>query len=105
VDWIHSEQWAFSLLYNYADAGDFDQLRLSDELSGITFSNPGDFAANHRYDGINLNTVTLTTSYYFGSNVRGVIEANGDLQGTDDHAHREAEHYLLMGLDAATGSR
>jgi len=101
VDWIYSEKWAFSLLYNYADAGDFDKLRLSDELSGLNTGDFDDVFANNRYDGINLNTVTLTTSYYFGSNVRGVIEANGDLQGTDDYAHREAEHYLLMGLDAA----
>jgi hypothetical protein len=98
VDWIHSEQWAFSLLYNYADAGDFDELGLNDELSG---SPVGDPFANYRFDGINLNTVTLTSSYYFATNVRGVIEANGDLQATNDYAHREPEHYLLMGLDAA----
>jgi len=102
VDWIPNERWAFSLLYNYADAADFDELRLKDVDSTIQFDGgSGDFTANNRFDGINLNTVTLTSSYYFGTNVRGVIEANGDLQSTDDYAHREAEHYLLLGMDAA----
>ncbi|MEF8792610.1 MAG: hypothetical protein V5A50_02885 [Thiohalorhabdus sp.] len=98
VDWIPNEKWAFSLLYNYADAGDFDEVRLTDFPAVSSSSDP---FANNRYDGLNLNTVTFTTSYYFGTNVRGVMEANGDLRATNNFAHREAEHYLLLGLDAA----
>jgi len=100
VDWIYSEKWAFSLLYNYADADDFDEVRLDDHAN-IQSADVGSIYANNRYDGINLNTATLTTSYYFGTNVRGVIEVNGDLQATNDYAHREPEHYFLLGLDAA----
>ncbi|KPV41455.1 hypothetical protein AN478_02480 [Thiohalorhabdus denitrificans] len=96
VDWIMSPEWAFSLLYNYGDADDLDEVQLSD--FGVTVN---DDLANTRYDGLNLNTLTFTTSYYFASNVRGVVEANYDFQDTNDFAHREREHYLLMGLDAA----
>ncbi len=101
IDWIYSREWAFSLLYNYADAGDLDEVRLSDELAGLS---PGDFdssLSNNRFDGINLNTLTATASYYFGTNIRGVMEASYDFQDTDDFAHREREHYFLLGLDGA----
>ena len=100
VDWIPSQKWAFSMLYNYADANDLDRVRLSDFASISAGDVDGTFA-NNRYDGLNLNTITFTSSYYFASNVRGVIEANGDLQSTNDFGHGEAEHYLLFGLDAA----
>jgi len=83
VDWIPNRKWAFSMLYNYADANDFDRVRLSDFASINAGSVEGTFA-NNRYDGLNLNTITFTSSYYFASNVRGVIEANGDLQSTND---------------------
>jgi len=100
VDWIPNRKWAFSMLYNYADANDFDRVRLSDFASINAGNDEGTFA-NNRYDGLNLNTITFTSSYYFAPNVRGVIEANGDLQSTNDFGHGEAEHYLLFGLDAA----
>jgi len=99
-DWIPNRKWAFSMLYNHADANDFDRVRLSDFASINAGNDEGTFA-NNRYDGLNLNTITFTSSYYFAPNVRGVIEANGDLQSTNDFGHGEAEHYLLFGLDAA----
>jgi hypothetical protein len=87
VDWIYNDRWAFSLLYNYADAGDFDD-------SGTIF------------EGLALNSVTLGASYYFMRNLKGVIEVNADLLSRDAGGppfvgHQTKEHYLLIGLDAA----
>jgi hypothetical protein len=84
VDYIHSDHWAFSLLYNYADAGDF-------ESSGTIF------------EGININTLTVNASYYFMRNVKGVIELTGDFQKetTSFTAHPTKEGYALVGIDAA----
>lgn len=84
VDYIHSDRWAFSLLYNYADANDF-------ENSGTIF------------EGININTLTVTASYYFMRNVKGVIELTGDFQKetTGFTAHPTKEGYALVGIDAA----
>jgi len=100
MDWILNPRWAFSLLYNYADAGDFDEVRLSDEMTELDPVEI-DSLADTRFDGINLNTVTVTVSHYFATNVRGVLEINGDLQEPNDYAHQEAENYLLLGMDAA----
>jgi len=84
VDYIHSERWAFSLLYNYADAKDLD--------------NTGTI-----YEGININTLTLATSYYFMRNVKGVIEIAGDFQKETARytAHPTKEGYILLGIDTA----
>lgn len=84
VDYIHNDRWAFSLLYNYADANDF-------ENSGTIF------------EGININTLTVNASYYFMRNVKGVIELTGDFQKetTSFTAHPTKEGYLLVGIDAA----
>ena len=84
MDYIHSDRWAFSLLYNYADANDF-------ENSGTIF------------EGININTLTVTASYYFMRNVKGVIELTGDFQKetTGFTAHPTKEGYALVGIDAA----
>ena len=84
VDYIHSDRWAYSLLYNYADANDF-------ENSGTVF------------EGININTLTLTASYYFMRNVKGVIEITGDFQKETASftAHPTKEGYVLVGFDAA----
>jgi len=86
VDYIHSDRWAYSLLWNYADARE-----LSD--------------SNTIYAGINMNTLTLTASYYFMRNVKGVIEINGDFLRANETppliGHASKEGYVLVGIDAA----
>lgn len=88
LDWIPPGPWAWSVLWNYADAGDFDG---SDTI----------------YEGIETNTVTGTAAYYFARNVKGVIEANIDLladkpqSGTYWTGHLDPDHYVLVGIDAA----
>jgi len=87
LDYIYSDRWAYSLLYSYADAGD-----LAD--SGTV------------YEGIDLNTLTATASYYFMRNVKGVIELNVDLQNKDSNpndgiGHDTKEGYFLLGFDTA----
>jgi hypothetical protein len=88
LDWIPKGPWAYSVLWNYADAGDFDG---SDTI----------------YEGIETNTVTGTAAYYFARNVKGVIEANVDLMsdkaksGTYWTGHLDPDHYVLVGVDAA----
>jgi len=88
VDYIHSDHWAYSLLYNYTNADDFKN---TDTI----------------YEGIDMNTVTFTASYYFMRNVKGVIELNVDLLDTVDQSgtyytgHLTGENYALIGFDAA----
>jgi len=88
VDYIHSDRWAYSLLYNYTDANDFEN---TDTI----------------YEGIDMNTITLTASYYFMRNIKGVIEVNYDLldpvnkTGTYYTGHLTGENYALLGFDAA----
>ena len=88
VDYIHSDHWVYSLLYNYADADDFKN---TDTV----------------YEGIDINSLTLSTSYYFMRNVKGVIEVNLDLLDTVDKTgaywtgHLTGENYALIGFDAA----
>ncbi len=86
IDYIHSDFWAFSLLYNYANANDFDN------TSTI-------------YEGIDINTITATISYYFMRNVKIVAEGNFDLLRKDNDAdfvgHESKEHYFILGFDAA----
>jgi len=88
VDYIHSDRWAYSLLYNYTDANDFEN---TDTI----------------YEGIDMNTITLTASYYFMRNIKGVIEVNLDLLDTVPQTgayftgHLSGENYALVGFDAA----
>jgi hypothetical protein len=88
VDYIYSDRWAYSLLYNYTDANDFEN---TDTI----------------YEGIDMNSVTLTASYYFMRNIKGVIEVNFDLldpvakTGTYFTGHLTGENYALVGFDAA----
>jgi len=88
VDYIQSDHWAYSLLYNYADAND---LKNTDTV----------------YEGIDINSLTLSASYYFMRNVKGVIEVNLDLldsvdkTGTYWTGHLSGENYALIGFDAA----
>jgi len=87
IDYIHDDRWAYSLLYSYADANDL--------------ANSGTV-----YEGIDLNTFTVTTSYYFMRNIKGVIEINVDLQDKDNNpndgiGHNTGEGYFLVGFDTA----
>ncbi len=88
IDYIHSDHWAYSLLYNYADAND---LKNTDTV----------------YEGIDINSLTLSASYYFMRNVKAVIEVNLDLLDTVDQTgtywtgHLSSENYALIGFDAA----
>lgn len=86
VDYIHSDRWAYSALYNYADANDFK-------------------GTGSLYEGIDINSLTLTAAYYFMRNVKGVIEANMDFLAKDNDAnfvgHETKENYLLVGVDLA----
>lgn len=88
VDYIPNERWAFSLLYNYADAGDFAD---TDTV----------------YEGIDMNSLSLTASYYFMRNVKGIAEINVDFldevekTGTFWTGHLSKENYILFGFDAA----
>lgn len=87
IDYVHSDRWAYSLLYNYADADDFD--------------NTGTV-----YEGIDINSLSLTASYYFMRNVKAVVEVNADFLSEDEGGppfvgHQTKEHYLLVGFDTA----
>ncbi|MGM0593810.1 MAG: hypothetical protein ACQETD_04665 [Pseudomonadota bacterium] len=84
VDYIHSREWAFSGLYNWTDSGDLD-------------------GTNTVYNGIDMDSLTLTGSYYFMTNVKGIMEVNFDMLDTDDepHGHNGTDSYFLLGFDAA----
>lgn len=88
VDWIANERWAFSALYNYDNAGDLAH-------------------TNTVYEGIAMNSLSLTASYYFMRNVKGIIETNFDFlnkthpSGPYFTGHLSRENYILVGFDAA----
>ncbi|HUF19378.1 MAG TPA: hypothetical protein VMP00_01370 [Burkholderiales bacterium] len=87
VDYIPNDRWAFSALYNYAEADDFKE-------TGTI------------YEGIKMNSVTFASAYYFMRNVKAVAEVNADLLGKDRGdppfvGHQSKEHYILFGFDAA----
>lgn len=86
ADFVQSERWVYSLLYNYGDAGDFKN-------SGT------------EYEGIDLSSLTLAVSYYTARNVKLIAEATYDLlesDGTKDGiGHDTKEGYLLVGIDFA----
>ena len=87
VDFIMNDRWALSMLYNYADADEFD-------------------GTGTVYEGIDIDSVTFGASYYFMRNVKAVMELNIDLLSEDDGGppyvgHQGKENYLLLGFDAA----
>lgn len=88
VDYVPGNKWTYSLLYNYADGGDFDN---TDTV----------------YEGIDIDSLTFNASYYFMRNVKGVLEFNYDLldkeaqSGTYYTGHLTQENYVLVGFDAA----
>lgn len=85
LDYIPNEKWAFSLLHNYAEASDFDD-------------------TNTVYEGLEINSLSATASYYFMRNVKAVVEVNLDLLSRDSGGppfvgHQSKENYLLLGFD------
>lgn len=84
IDYIHSPLWAFSALYNRTDSGDLE-------------------GSNTVYNGIDMDSITLGASYYFMTNVKGVMEVNYDLLDTDveSYGHNGTDSYFLLGFDAA----
>jgi hypothetical protein len=86
VDYVYNDRWTFSLLYNYANNDGFKN-------TGTVF------------EGIKMNALTATASYYFMRNVKGVMEATVDFQKKDNDpdfvGHETKEGYILFGIDAA----
>ena len=88
LDWIPNDRWAFSALYNYAGAGDFAR-------------------SNTIYEGIAINSLSLTASRYFMRNVKGIVELNLDFKnkttptGPYFTGHLSRENYILFGFDTA----
>ena len=88
VDYIRNDRWSFSLLYNYAEADEF-------EGTGTI------------YEGIAINSLTFNASYYFMRNLKAVFEINADLVGEERSSgppfvgHQTKEHYVLVGFDMA----
>jgi hypothetical protein len=87
IDYVRGDRWSFSLLYNYAEADDF-------ENTGTIF------------EGIKMNSLTAGASYYIMRNLKAVIEVNADLLSKDEGGppfvgHQTKEHYVLVGFDAA----
>lgn len=87
IDYIRNDRWSFSLLYNYAEADDF-------EGTGTI------------YEGIAINSITFNASYYFMRNIKAVFEINADLLGEESGGppfvgHQTKEHYVLVGFDMA----
>jgi hypothetical protein len=88
VDYVPGGRWTYSLLLNYADAGDFA-------------------GTNTVYEGIDMRTLTLAASYYFMRNVKAIVEVNFDFlksrpqTGPFFTGHLTQENYVLFGFDAA----
>ncbi len=86
ADYIYSDRWVYSLLYNRATANDFK-------------------GTNTIYEGIPVNALSLTTSHYFMRNAKAIVEVTYDLQKKDNDAnfvgHETKENSLLLGFDLA----
>jgi len=84
IDYRASDSIAYSLLYNYSNPGDF--------------TNTGTI-----YEGLAANTVTTTLSYYFRSNVRGLLEITMDFLPQENDAdfvgHETKEDAIIIGID------
>jgi len=84
IDYRASDYISYSLLYNYTNAKDF--------------KNTGTI-----YEGLNANVVTTTVSYYFRSNVRGILEISMDFLPADNDddfvGHETKEDAIILGID------
>ena len=84
VDYRASDNFAYSLLYNFTSAGDFKD-------TGTI------------YEGLAANAITTTLSYYFRSNVRGILEITMDFLPQENDAdfvgHESKEDAIILGID------
>ena len=84
IDYRASDYISYSLLYNYTNAKDF--------------KNTGTI-----YEGLSANVVTTTVSYYFRSNVRGILEISMDFLPADNDddfvGHETKEDAIILGID------
>lgn len=84
VDYRANTSVAYSLLYNYTNPGDF-------KGTGTIF------------EGLAANVITTTISYYFRSNVRGLIEITMDFLPQENDAdfvgHETKEDAIILGID------
>ncbi|MCC7461362.1 MAG: hypothetical protein IT480_02750 [Gammaproteobacteria bacterium] len=87
VDYVRNERWAYSLLYNYAEADAFE-------------------GTGTLYEGIAMNSLSAGVAYFIMRNLKLVAEVNADLlqaerRGPPFVGHQSREHSLLVGFDAA----
>ena len=86
ADYVYSDRWTYSMLYNRVCATDFK-------------------GTGTIYEGIPVNTLSATASYYFMRNVKALVEVNYDLQKKDNDGnfvgHETKENSLLVGFDVA----
>lgn len=88
IDYVFSRMWAFSLLHNLVDAGDF---KSTDTI----------------YRGLAVNTTSLTASHYVATNAKVLIELTYDWQDLEANnvdksvGHHVKENSLIVGFDAA----
>ncbi len=84
IDYRANTNLAYSLLYNYTDPGNF--------------RNTGTI-----YEGLAANVITTTMSYYFRSNVRGLLEITMDFLPQENDAdfvgHETKEDAIIIGID------
>ncbi len=84
IDYRATDYISYSLLFNYTNPGDF--------------KNTGSI-----YEGLSANVITTTVSYYFRSNVRGILEVSMDfLPAENDEdlvGHETKEDALVIGID------
>lgn len=84
INYRATDELSYSLLYNYTNAYDF--------------KNSGTI-----YEGLSSNVITTTISYYFRSNVRGILEVSMDFLPADNDddfiGHETKEDALILGID------
>lgn len=85
VDYKFTEDWVFSILYNYADAKDFKN-------------------SNTEYKGLAVNSLSLGFSYYVMRNFKATLEGGIDFLPIDRqgvYGHKTQENYVVFGFDFA----
>lgn len=86
MDYVHTDRWTFSFLYNGSTAGDF-------KGSGTV------------YEGLRGSVASMAVSYYFSRNIRALVEGGVDLLSKeadpDFVGHETREDYFVIGFDAA----
>ena len=84
INYRATDELSYSLLYNYTNAYDF--------------KNSGTI-----YEGLSSNVITTTVSYYFRSNVRGILEVSMDFLPADNDddfiGHETKEDAFILGID------